>query len=211
MQEKKDKTLFRSTIVLITFYCCGVIGILSPWKDMFLLATPLNLMLSAVLLFLNHRDFNGAFYIFCFITFLFGYFIEVAGVHTGLIFGDYRYGSTFGFRVFEVPLLMGLNWLILIYSVGCISFKIPVNKILKCIIGSAMLVTLDIFLENVAMKYDFWSWSGDTVPLKNYVAWFICSFILLFLFHSSKFKKDNRLATAIYIVQLMFFILLNIF
>ena len=208
--EQKDKRLFVATIILVVFHAVGIIGIQSDYKALFLMCTPFNLLLSIGLLFWNHTDYSKSFYIFVLLTFLTGYFIEVAGVKTGIIFGQYAYGKTLGFKLLDVPIIIGVNWLMLIYCIGVISNKLQVSALVKSIFGAAALTTLDFFIEAVAIRYDFWKWANYTPPVQNFVAWFIVSFVLLFLFHSLSFNKTNKLAQGLFLIQLVFFILLSV-
>jgi putative membrane protein len=52
--------------------------------------------------------------------------LEVVGVKTGLIFGEYKYGSTLGIKLFEVPLIIGFNWVFVI--LGSISISRLITK-----------------------------------------------------------------------------------
>ncbi|MBN8697130.1 MAG: carotenoid biosynthesis protein [Bacteroidetes bacterium] len=197
--------------LLILFHVVGVAGLLSPYKDLVLQLTPVNLILSTVLLLSLQVEYNRSFWLFCSIIFLSGFFLEVAGIHTGLIFGNYQYGNTLGIQFLNVPLVMGFNWLMLIYSAGVIFEPLKTNKYIKSLLGAGLLVGLDLLLEPVAMKYDFWIWSNETIPLQNYVAWFVAAFFMLLLFYNLNFSKNNRLALLLYIVQFVFFSILNIF
>jgi putative membrane protein len=38
-----------------------------------------------------------------------GFFIEAIGVNTGLIFGNYVYKTTLGWKFLETPLIIGVN------------------------------------------------------------------------------------------------------
>jgi putative membrane protein len=207
--EQKDKTLFVTTIILVVIHLVGVAGILSPYKGLFLVLTPFNLLLSTTLLLINHKNFNANFYIFCFTIFLAGFFVEVIGTNRGFIFGSYSYGNTLGIKFLKTPIIIGVNWLLLIYTVGSIFNKLNKSIYFKSIIGAASLVILDLFIEPVAIKYNFWDWYEGVVPLQNYIAWFIISFIMLILFYKLNFNKENKLAKAMFIVQLVFFVLLN--
>ncbi|HEY0030318.1 MAG TPA: carotenoid biosynthesis protein [Bacteroidia bacterium] len=209
--EQKDKLLFVSTIILVVIHLAGILGIRSVYHDLFLLLSPLNLMISSFLLFLNHKDFNKHFYLFMLLCFFTGFSVEVAGVYTGQIFGEYSYGNTLGYKLLNVPVIIGLNWLMLVYSVGIICHQVKVNKYIKSLMGAGLLVILDFFIEPVAIKYDFWSWTHNQVPIQNYIAWFITAFLLLLLFNNLKFNKTNRLAKTMYIIQLVFFVLLSVF
>ncbi|MBA3707186.1 MAG: carotenoid biosynthesis protein, partial [Bacteroidetes bacterium] len=207
--QQKDKKLFVSTFLLVVIDLVGLAGMLSPYQDLFLKITPINLLSSALLLFFNHKQFNKAFFIFCGITFLFGFFIEVIGVRTGIIFGQYAYGNTLGPKIAGAPILIGLNWLMLIYSAGIISHKLNGGMFFKSCTGAMLLVILDLFMEPVATRSDFWSWNNGILPTQNYVAWFITSFLLLVVFHKLQFNKINKFAPILYIVQLIFFALLS--
>ncbi len=205
---QKDKRLFVSTIVLVVFHLVGIVGILSSYRDVFLHLTPFNLILSSALLFINQKAINKKFYIICAIVFTLGYLVELVGVKTGLIFGSYRYGSTLGYKLMDIPLIIGLNWLMLIFSVGCICHRIKASVYIKSLIGALMMVALDLLIEPVAMKYDFWQWKDSIIPLQNYVAWFLTSTILLILINKLDFDKNNKLAQALYITQMVFFSIL---
>lgn len=193
-------------------YLAGMIGLqLSFTRPYFLALTPFNLLLSAAILFSFHRDRNRAFLLFCLISFLTGFFIEVAGVASGLIFGEYSYGSTLGVKWLEVPLIIGINWLMLIYSTGIICAGLKTHPALKAAAASLLMVLLDVFIEPVAIAYDFWSWESLPVPVQNYVAWYIISFFLHLLFFFLPFRKENPAAKFLYLFQLVFFLILCLF
>jgi putative membrane protein len=210
-EARTEKILSISTIILVILHVAGLLGILSPYRNLFLMLSPINLLLSAFLLFINQKELTKSFYIFCVVSFLAGFFIEVIGINTGLIFGKYTYGASLGFKLINVPLIIGINWLILIYSIGVICNNLKINIIYKSLLGAAMLVILDFFIEPVAVKYDFWLWNNSVVPVQNYIGWFVTSSCLLFLFHKMEFNKSNNLARALYIIQLVFFVILATF
>lgn len=200
-----------ASALLILFHLVGAIGLLSPYKELVLQLTPINLILSTVILLSLQLEFNRSFWIFCSSIFLSGFFLEVAGVHTGIIFGKYQYGNTLGLQFMNVPLVMGFNWLMLIYSAGVILEPVKANRYIKSLLGACLLVGLDLLLEPVAMKYDFWTWDQGIIPLQNYLAWFVAAFLMLLFFYNLQFSKNNRLALLLFIVQFVFFSILNIF
>lgn len=181
----------------------------TSYKWLFLLFTPYSLILSTFLLFYHQTIFNKQFWIFSICIFLLGFGVEVAGVHTGMIFGTYSYGETLGFKIFDVPLVMGLNWLTLVYSVGVILNRMKATLLVKSTIGAALLTFLDLFIEPIAIHYDYWAWQTVSVPIQNYVAWFVISFVFLLFFYWMNFKKENKLALLYFMVQLIFFAALN--
>ena len=107
------KTTF---IVVALMYIVGTIGLISPFtQPYFKLASSFNLWVSLILLLLFHQEYSKSFIMTVIGIFLVGFFIEVVGVHTGIIFGKYWYGETLGTKVLGVPLVIGANWLLLIY------------------------------------------------------------------------------------------------
>ena len=210
-EQPKDNQLFVSTIVLVIIHAAGIIGIHSPYKELFLSLSPVNLLLSASLLLWNHKGFNKALFTFIIISAFAGYLVEVAGVQTQLIFGSYGYGKTLGLKLAEVPLIIGINWMMLVYCAGTIVNRLNTSVVIKSLAGASLLVALDLLIEPVAIKYDFWHWYTAEVPRQNYIAWFIVSFLLLLVFNSLNFNKENKLAQSLFIIQLIFFALLFAF
>ncbi|EMR01775.1 carotenoid biosynthesis protein [Cesiribacter andamanensis] len=140
-----------------------------------------------------------------------GYGVEVLGVHTGAIFGEYWYGGAFGPKVLEVPLLIGLNWLVLVYCCGTICQRLALPTPLKAALAAALMVGLDFFIEPISARYDFWYWQENIIPAQNFIAWFITAFLLLVLFYVLPIRRGNFLALPLYIMQLLFFASLLLF
>jgi putative membrane protein len=107
--------------------------------------------------------------------------------------------------------MIGINWLMLVYAAGVsmqrFRLKSPLFRIL---IGAAILVLLDLLIEPVAVKFDYWTWFNNTIPLKNYICWFGISAVFLLLFESFKFKTQSIVAPVLLLVQFIFFALLQI-
>ena len=198
-------------VLLILIYLAGIVGLAFPAsKGLFQALTPFSLWTTTVLLILFQENKDRSFLLFASITFAVGFFCEVLGIHTGLIFGDYSYGSTLGFKVWEVPVLIGANWLILVLASGYLANSLPVRKWVKPLIAALIMVGLDWLIEPVAVYFDFWSWAEGTIPFKNYVGWFGISLFLQILFFSFPFTKYNFLASKVFIIQLLFFLILRL-
>ncbi|MFD2999901.1 carotenoid biosynthesis protein [Pontibacter toksunensis] len=209
VKKYRKYALSAAVAVLVIFHGVGLWGLLfSGEPEYFQQLTPMNLLLTNALLFSFHRHWNAAFVIFAVVVFCVGFLSEVLGVHTGLLFGNYTYGATLGLKLWEVPLLIGLNWLMLVYTTGLISNTLKLHWLVKALIGTMLMVLLDYFIEPVAMEYDFWSWQGGSIPVSNYVGWFGVAFLLQLYFQKASFFKGNRLAPYVYLVQLVFFLCL---
>lgn len=197
--------------ILAIVYAVGVGGILSPFREYFLSLTPLNLLLT-LFMAVNAEPLrkDGRWWTFGALAWLTGFFIEVAGVHTGVIFGHYWYGETLGFKVWEVPLMIGVNWLLLSYCAGeTVRVFNRLHIVVKAPLAAGIMVALDILIEPVAMQLDFWDWEGSVVPLQNYIAWYVVAAFLAFFYQRLPQRPVNQVAVFALVLQFLFFIILN--
>ncbi len=134
---------------------------------------------------------------------VFGSFLlELIGVQTGLIFGDYSYGKLLGFTVFGVPITIGITWLIVCFSAWNIVSLNTTSLLQKYLLGGVLVVMFDLILEQFATTYGLWAWQGGAIPLYNYVCWFVISLLWFFVFHRLAPKAEPSLF-AVYMLTLM--------
>jgi putative membrane protein len=206
-----DRPIYRiSIIILIIIYMVGLVGFLSPYKNLMIDLTPYTLLLSLLLLLINQTEWDRFLFLFIFSIMITGYLVEVIGVKTGILFGEYQYDRALGFKVLDVPPLIGVNWFLLVFSSGMISKLFGISRFFKVVFAAALMVILDLSLEPVAMQYDFWSWKNDHVPLLNYGSWFVISLIFQALFQRLELKQLNRFSIILFIVQWVFFLTLSL-
>jgi putative membrane protein len=75
-----------------------------------------------------------------------------------------------------------------------------------------LLATLfDWFLEPAAVKLGYWTWLQGSIPIFNYVCWFIISALLMLVFQQSGFKKVNQFAVNLLFIQILFFFAIRTF
>ena len=226
----KDISKYKiATALAILFHFFGIIGILFWDRELFVQATPLNLLLMFVLLIWTQKDRNSNFLLFVLIAIIIGFSAEVTGVKTGLLFGNYSYGKALGVKLLQVPLIIGINWFVIICCSG-ISIHTMLNKLVRgvsvqnqklsaslkvfsIIIDGAILATMfDWLMEPIAIKLGFWYWREDgSIPVYNYLCWFIISAALLAAFQFLHFRKENKFAINLLLIQVMFFLLLRTF
>jgi putative membrane protein len=205
--ERKIDFYKIALFLLIAMHIAGLIGLLHPVsRAIFEQLIAFNLLVTSGIVFFFHKEFNTSFFLFCTITLLAGYFVEVVGVQSGVIFGQYTYGAALGYKLLNVPLLIGLNWLVLIYCTNVIAHKLNSGKWVKALAGACLMVLLDFVIEPMAIRHGLWEWQHNQIPVRNYIGWFITSLLLSGLFHILNFNKNNHIAPVMYIVQFLFFL-----
>jgi bisanhydrobacterioruberin hydratase len=227
--NKKINLHKTALFIALLLHICGLIGILlTQYKDWFIKNTWINLLVMAALLVLTHRLKNKSFLIFLIITFIAGFAVEVLGMNTGLIFGRYTYGDVLGIKLFNVPLIIGINWFIIIYCTGMfiqvyenymlkklIEREIIINnriRLISFIVDACFLaIIFDWVMEPVAVKLGYWQWETAGIPLYNYISWLIVSAALLTLFRKLNGNNRNIFAVHLFIIQLLFFLVLRTF
>ncbi len=201
--------LFKGFIVLL--HLAGVIGMAIPSvRPFFKFLTPFHLILCTLLILFFHRDWRIAFFSFSLLAFFIGFGSEVLGVKTGLIFGDYNYGNVLGLKWLEVPLIIGVNWFLLVYITGEL-FNLRIeNDWLAAGMGALLMVMIDFIIEPVAIGLDYWQWHTDNIPFSNYYGWFAIAFLIHLIYRKLDFRKKNPLATFLLINLILFFTVLTL-
>jgi uncharacterized membrane protein len=192
--------------LVLLFHLTGFVGLaFAQDKAFYLKYTPLTLLLTAGLLGAFQPGRGWGFWLFVSQAFMLGFVAEFIGVNTGWLFGSYTYGATLGLKYVEVPWLIGLNWVVVTYCAGVLVSYLPLPGVLRVLVGAALMVGFDLCMEPVASRYDFWHWTGNIIPLRNFRDWFILSVLLQLLFLRADFTKRNPLVPLVYLVQLLFF------
>ncbi|MBS0012262.1 MAG: carotenoid biosynthesis protein [Bacteroidales bacterium] len=191
---------------LMSYYIIGFAGfVIGPTYDIFRNLISFSILLSAVLLLLYHRNWSSKFILTLIIIFVLGWLIELIGTKTGFPFGEYSYTRLLVPLLAGVPVILGLNWVFLVYCSFVITSFIPAAKSIRALAGAFLMTAYDFVLEPFAMHTGMWSWEGDKVPLSNYIAWFLASFIFIRLMYINPTEKQNKLGIFLFVYQLAFF------
>lgn len=172
---------------------------------------PIQLIFTTLIVLKYQKVWGTGLLIFLVSTFCIGFLAEAIGVNTGWPFGNYQYGAVLGIQFLNTPLIIGLNWFLLAYLSGNVSNMLKTGRLMKIVAGVFLMVAFDFFMEPVAMKHDFWTWSDGFIPFQNYLGWAGVSFFILSLFHLGSWKKENPSALWIFLIMLGFFMVQNIF
>ena len=208
---QKELSANRQAIsIILIFHAVGLIGLSVPFtRPLFLHIVPFHLLLMLVVITLNHKQIDSHFMFFFLLISISGFLAEWIGVHKHWLFGDYSYGYTLGIQLSGIPLIMGCNWFMLIYSAGVLMQRSRLKSLLlRSLFGSVVLVLLDSLIEPIAIHFDYWHWGGGIIPLKNYLCWFGLSFLMLLLFEAFRFKQQSMVAIVFLLSQFAFFGLL---
>jgi putative membrane protein len=110
----------------------------------------------------------------------------------------------------NVPLLIGLNWSMLVFAIGVPLSRTALPVWGKVALGSIAMVALDLLIEPVAIHLGFWSWEQVSVPVQNYVAWGLVSAVFFALFFLLPVRRENPVARYVLAAQVLFFAGLNL-
>jgi bisanhydrobacterioruberin hydratase len=208
-----DRRPWVGWALFLIFYGVGIVGHLpATTRPLMLAMTPFFLPLMgvlslSVLLLSGHRRL----WLWATGTVVATWAIEVVGVHTGLVFGEYLYGKGLGAPLLGVPPLIGFNWFLV--CLGTLLWVLPwaesrgVSRLGVALVVAILAMGFDWVMEPVAMTLGYWSWTGGDIPLQNYAAWFVIAFLasLSYLYLPEKDRARSRLPAIHVAVQLLFF------
>ncbi len=234
MSPRKHKTLSIRDVNTPVFKFSTGLAILSHIVGLFLFgstfsvtyrgSTTYNLLLMFVLMLWNEHKIGTRYVTALLLGFSVGFFVEVLGVNSGVLFGHYTYSEILGLQIFGVPLIIGLNWFKITYCAYITSIilsqyiakrtdgKIKTvfqTPLVYSIIAALLATFFDYLMEPVANKVGFWHWENNIIPGFNYVCWFLISFFLNRMYDMMKLPYTNGFAIVVLAVQALFFLILN--
>ncbi|WP_297097277.1 carotenoid biosynthesis protein [uncultured Draconibacterium sp.] len=193
-------------LFLIIFYAVGFAGLSIPATHSFFVhLTPFALLLSSFIVALFHSKFSAKTILVFVFIYAASFIVELIGVNTGAIFGSYNYGHGLGIKLFNTPLIIGLNWLLLVYVSNSVMERTNWNPIFKVLGASFLLLAYDVLLEQVAPNLSMWKFNESAVPVQNYVAWFLLALLFSVVIKLLKINTKNRIAPVVFGIQALFF------
>jgi len=194
--------------ITILVYIMGAVTIASPDKREFALqTTPIALIVSiAALLIFREKRYSYKTIVAYTTILILSWLVEAVGVNSGLIFGDYSYGSTLGYTILATPILIGFNWLFLVIISQSIASFLKLKGVIAIISSSLLMVYYDTILEEVAPLMGMWKFSSPVVPISNYIGWFVVALILNTLSYKIDREETNFMAIPLLLLQILLFI-----
>lgn len=197
-----------TSAVLVIIYSVGVAGIsIGYTRELFTRLIPAVLILSlATSLAFHGKSFDLKTIMVFLAVVLISWTVEAAGVATGKIFGSYSYGSSLGTKILDTPLIIGINWLLLVYGSSGLVRIFNLQSAIEPAAAALMMVAYDLVLERVAPSLEMWQFEGGTAPFRNYLAWFVLALLFHLAVKASGIRIVNHVAAAVFVVQFMFFV-----
>ena len=185
MKHTQSKTSAIILCILFIVYGVGVAGhIDQSFFDSMIILTPWILLASALIIvfqiLLSSQRTNlqkRRILLWLLLCYVLSHLIEAVGVMTGAIFGQYVYGTVLGISLLKVPLIIGLNWCMVILALAETMRMKRVSILLWLLLAPAWAVLFDSVLEPVAVNLGYWHWSAGGVPPQNYWVWGILAFV----------------------------------
>lgn len=194
--------------VLRAWYLVGIVGFALPFSHgLFQFLTPFSLLLLAGVFILYHQPRDKWFWGTMAFIFLAGFGVELAGVLTGKIFGVYTYGKTLGPKVAGVPVIIGINWVIMVYGSLSLATLARMERLPGSLLAAVIMTASDFFIEKFAILSGMWSWENTDPPLQNYISWLIISFLFCMLAYPYIAGKPRKVAIHGYLYQFALFVI----
>lgn len=208
----KVNVIEKSHIILAilgVMHIVGLIGLNSEFQQTFQLLTPGMLLLSVTGMLLVQKDMDLWFWLDVILVMFIGFFAEWLGVNHQIIFGNYHYGETLGWKLDGVPLMIAVNWIMVVMASSAAANNIPLPWYMQAFLAAILMVVIDFLIEPIASHFDFWHWKKDIIPTQNFVGWFGVSLLMQLIYFYIDFDKQNKVAYGLYFILFGFFTLLN--
>ena len=211
--SKRNTFLYSETfwILFITiFFTVGIVGIALPEFRKYLLPlSSFHLLLTFLVLYVSRQGKKDKFLLFTFLVFVIGILVEAIGVNTSLLFGYYTYGQVLGYKIFGVPLIIGVNWATMVVVSSTLTYRLNITLFWKVFLAASIMTGLDFLIEPVAIKLGYWTWQDGQIPLYNYFCWFAISVPMHYFYMKWNLAENNSVPKAVFVLLAIFFLVLN--
>jgi len=136
---------------------------------------------------------------------------EIIGVQTGLIFGEYAYSNLLGIRIGDVPVSIGMAWVMMGGFAYYLSNRLLSGNRISPFFAALIATLFDVIMEPAAIKLQYWYWNSAQVPIQNYFAWFILTLVFTLTMHHQKVLSPNKslpVISFLWWIQIVYFILI---
>ena len=85
------------------------------------------------------------------------------------------------------------------------------NKITVLVVAALLVTLIDLLIEQVAPKLDFWQFESGLPGIHNYLGWIGVAFFISYFFYPIIIKANRTVSLIILILQIIFFTSLYLF
>jgi putative membrane protein len=114
-----------------------------------------------------------------------------------------------GLKIDGIPYIIGVNWILMVVSSQAIARQLFKNKTLILFTAAFLMTLLDVAIEPVAIRLNYWNWFENEVPFYNYCCWFVVSLPMHYLYERLGIHENSAVSRAIFWLLALFFVLLN--
>lgn len=196
----------------LRFYGVGLLLFMIPLtRPLFVHITALTILLVLITVFYHHKEWNLQTICLFALVAVSSFLIEAGGVASGELFGNYQYDSGLGIKLFQTPLIIGVNWLFLVYASNSIATRITRKAPYKILLGVILMVGYDLVMELAAPPMNMWHFDSFYPPVENFAMWFVVSSLFHALFVIFRIDTDNAPARALFWIQILFFAVISLY
>lgn len=129
---------------------------------------------------------------------LFGLILEIGNTYLA---HSYFYSSNFLVRIFNVPLVIGFGWAVIIYCAMLLSDQYKIKWYWRPFLDALTVLSLDLSLDAVAIRLGFWKWliplnaEWYGVPFENLIGWILVALSFSFLIRFIRTLNPKRYLT----------------
>jgi putative membrane protein len=194
-------------------YSVGLAQLLVFKKESVMNLTPMQLILSLGVVVAFLRPLNRGPILSLVLIYLLGFGVEVLGIQTGFPFGSYNYGPILGPKIAGTPLLIGINWLLVIIGSATFTRRLwpKASNISQIFISATIALGLDVLIEPVAVALDMWTWTEGEIPSSNYIAWWVLAAFFSAIYNYLGNKSTSWVVITVFLWMLIFFSSINFF
>jgi hypothetical protein len=131
---------------------------------------------------------------------VFGLLLETVMIYS---YHTYYYSDQFLFRIFDVPVVIGMGWAIIIYSAMLLSDQYEISWKVKPVFDAFTALVLDLSMDAAAIRLHFWHWQIPLnqewygVPFENLFGWIAIVFTFSFIIRFIRTLNPKRFLTKI--------------
>jgi putative membrane protein len=109
-----------------------------------------------------------------------------------------------------VPVVIAFNWLMVILGALSLVQRLAPPPVPAALLAALLAAGFDVLLEPTAVRLDYWKWQTPSIPLQNYIAWFLIALAASLSFTLLGMEIGSLLPAVYFLIQLLYFAALRV-